>query len=160
MRGTPFVAMGILAAMVNAQNRPEKAEILNILQDEKTSWNAGDAEGYSRHFSRNGTFTNILGMFFQGREVFYNKHKEIFDGVYHGTKLEQEVTSIRFIHPDVAIVETLGSLAGFSESGPPPGIRLDEKGQLSVRLLQVLAKTGGSWQIESYHNVDVKPLKR
>jgi hypothetical protein len=38
-----------------------------------------------------------------------------------------------------------------------PGLQLDTKGRLRTRLLQVMAKRSGEWQIVVYHNVDIKP---
>ena len=38
--------------------------IRDILQEEVTSWNKGDAHTYSKHFAESATLTNIRGMFF------------------------------------------------------------------------------------------------
>ncbi len=157
MKKMPIVAMGFLATMLSSQTRADESEITRILGEEASSWNAGDAHGYSRHFSAGGTFTNILGMFFTGRQAFQDKHEEIFRGIYKGTTLEQKIASIRYIRPDVAIVETLASVSGFSKAGLPAGIRIDESGCLRVRLLQVFVKNSDGWEIATYHNVDLKP---
>jgi uncharacterized protein (TIGR02246 family) len=148
---------------VLAAQRPQQKDVAaekaiqSIIQEETTTWNKGDAEGYSRHFAEEGTFTNVLGMFFTGHQKFLDRHAEIFKGPFRGTTARQEVASIRFIRRDVAIVETLTWISGFSEGGPPPNIHLDAKGRLRTRLLQVFVKTGKDWKIVTYHNVDVKP---
>jgi uncharacterized protein (TIGR02246 family) len=61
-----------------AQGKPDETIIRNILDEEVTSWNKGDARVYSRHFAEDGTFTNIRGMFFTGHQEFLDKHEEIF----------------------------------------------------------------------------------
>jgi uncharacterized protein (TIGR02246 family) len=96
-------------------------------------------------------------MFFTGHQGFLDKHEEIFQGIFHGTTLKQEVVSLRFIRPETAVVETLTWITGFSPSGPPPGTHVDDKGRLRTRLLQVMVKDAGVWKITVYHNVDVKP---
>jgi len=61
-----------------AQNGADEAAIRDILEEEVTAWNNGDANAYSPHFAEDGTFTNLLGMFFQGREAFRERHEQIF----------------------------------------------------------------------------------
>jgi uncharacterized protein (TIGR02246 family) len=146
----------LFATICVAQSNPDETTIRNILQEEVTTWNAGDANGYSRHFADDGTFTNILGIFYKGHKEFLNRHDIIFKGPFRGTVLRLEDVSVRFIKDDVAIVEVLASVSGFT-AGPTPGARLDESGSLKTRLLQVFVKQGGDWKIAVYHNVDVKP---
>jgi hypothetical protein len=51
-----------LVATIATMPQPSSDEIAirNIIQEEITAWNAGDAAAYSRHFAAEGTFTNIL----------------------------------------------------------------------------------------------------
>ena len=69
MNYAPVLAIA-LAATIAAMPQPSSDEIAvrNIIQEEITAWNAGDAAAYSHHFSEDGTFTNIRGQFFTGRE--------------------------------------------------------------------------------------------
>ena len=141
----------------HAQNNEDTIAIQNIIQEETASWNMGDAKDYSKHFAKDGTFTNILGLFFTGNEEFKLRHEQIFSGIFKGTELTQIIVSLRFVQPDVAILETLTLINGFSKDGPPKGTYLDEKGRLRTRLLQVMVKEGNEWKIAVYHNVDIKP---
>jgi hypothetical protein len=61
---------------------------------------------------------------------------------------------VKFVRPDVAIVETLQAVTGLQKL--LPGTSADAKRRLGTRLLQVLVKDGGEWKIATYHNVDVK----
>jgi uncharacterized protein (TIGR02246 family) len=141
----------------HAQTSPDEKVIRQILDEEVVTWNKGDTDGYSKHFATDGTFTNIRGMFFTGYQEFRDRHDAIFKGDFRGTTLSQGIVSLRFVRPDVAIVETLTSVSGFPKPGPPPGTHLDANGRLRTRLLQVLRKEGGEWKIVVYHNVDIKP---
>jgi uncharacterized protein (TIGR02246 family) len=143
---------GVIAA---AQSKPDEG-IRKILNDEITTWNQGDTDGYSKHFADDGTFTNVMGMFLTGRQAFRDRHEIIFKGPFRGTMLQLQVVSLRFLTPDVAVCETLTWVSGF-KTGAPPGLRLDTKDRLRTRLLQVMAKRSGEWQIVVYHNVDIKP---
>jgi uncharacterized protein (TIGR02246 family) len=157
MKTALSLTMLLFATMAAAQDKPDEAAIRGILQEEMTAWNKGDAPAYSRHFAADGTFTNIRGMFFTGHKAFLDRHEEIFKGMFRGTVLRQDVVSLRFIRSDVAVVETLTCVSGFSASGPPPGTHADAKGRLRTRLLQVMVKNGDEWKITAYHNVDIKP---
>lgn len=122
----------------------------------KRSWNQGDPDGYSKHFAEDGTFTNVRGRFFTGRQAYRDRHEVIFKGPFLGTKLQLQVVSLRFLTRDYAICESLTWVSDFKK-GTPPDLQLDAKGRLRTRLLQVFAKRGGEWQIVVYHNVDIKP---
>ena len=152
-----ILGLMLIGSVICAQDSPDETAIRRILDNEVATWNKGDTDGYSRDFAADGTFTNIRGMFFTGHQEFRDRHEAIFKGEFRGTSLKQEIVSLRFIRPDVAIAETLTSVSGFSKAGPPPGTQVDANGRLRTRLLQVLKKDGGEWKIVVYHNVDVKP---
>jgi uncharacterized protein (TIGR02246 family) len=150
-----ILAVLLFATILRAQTGPDEAALRKIIQDETTAWNNGDAEAYSQHFASDGTFTNILGMFFIGREGFRDRHAQIFKTVFRGSTKHEDIVSIKFVRPDVAIVESLQTITGYQQL--LPGTSADAQGRLRTRLLQVLVKDGGEWRIASYHNVDVKP---
>jgi hypothetical protein len=77
----------------------------------------------------------------------------LFNGPYHGSTLHQDVVSVQFVRPDVAVVEVLTSVTGIQKLFP--GTNTDKKGRLRTRLLQVLVKNGGEWKITDYHT-DIK----
>jgi uncharacterized protein (TIGR02246 family) len=137
------------------QPSPDETALRNIIKDEVETWNKGDAVGYSRHFAATGTFTNIRGQFFTGYPAFLKQHEVIFQGIFKHTTLRQNVVSLKFIRPDVAIIETVTTVAGMPQG--PVGVTRDNKGRIRTRLLQVVAKEGRVWKIVTYHNVDVKP---
>jgi uncharacterized protein (TIGR02246 family) len=144
----------LCSTIIRAESESEEAAVRRLIQDQVTAWNRGDAEAYSRHFASDGTFTNLLGMFFTGPDAFRERHAQIFKGAYRGSTKREDIVSIKFVRPDVAIVETLQTVTGFQRL--LPGTSADAKGRLRTRLLQVLVKDGGEWKIAAYHNVDVK----
>ncbi|MVM34810.1 SgcJ/EcaC family oxidoreductase [Spirosoma sp. HMF4905] len=154
---TLIFSMAFTTTVLYAQSKSDTLAIQTIIQDETSAWNKGDAIAYSKQFAQDGTFTNIVGMFYTGHKAFLYRHDEIFKGMFNKTTSTQKIVSLRFVRPDVAIVETLCRVTGFPATGLPARIQLDAKGRLTTRLLQVLEKSAGNWQIVSYHNVDVKP---
>lgn len=132
----------------------EEARIRNIIADQVVAWNAGDAKAFSASFSEDGSFTNIRGTVVYGRQAFFDRHAEIFRSVFKGSTLAMSPTKIRFVRPDVAIVDIATVVSGLV--GVPPGVKPASDGRLHTRLQEVLVKNDGAWWIESFHNVDVK----
>jgi uncharacterized protein (TIGR02246 family) len=147
----------VLVALIAFTHKPSADEIAvrEIIQEEIAAWNSGDAAAYSRHFASDGTCTNIRGQLFSGRQAFTQQHEYLFKGPFHGSTLQQDVVSLKFARPDVAIVEVLTSVTGIQKLSP--GTNTDSKGRLRTRLLQVIVKNEGEWEIVAYHNTDVKP---
>ena len=63
-------------------------------------------------------------------------------------------TKIRFVRPDVAIVDLSTELSELH--GTPPGIKAAPDGKIHTRLQEVFVRAKDEWLITSYHNVDVK----
>ena len=145
----------LLVPRINAQTSGDTAAIRGIVQEEIAAWDQGDAGAYARHVAPEATFTNIRGQFFSGHDAFLHQHDVIFRGIFKNTKLHQDIVSLRFLTPEVAVVEVLTSVTGVTR--PPPRMTLDRQGRLRTRLLQVVAKQARDWEIVVYHNVDVKP---
>jgi uncharacterized protein (TIGR02246 family) len=136
------------------QAKPNEVALRAIVQEEVAAWNSADAVAYSRHFAADGVFVNIRGEYKTGVQAFTKQHEFLFKGPFHGSTLHQDVVSIQFIRPDVAVVEVLTSVTGIPKLSP--GTSTDDKGRLRTRLLQVLVKDAGEWKITDYHNTDVK----
>ncbi len=151
------LAIVLLATQLGAQTDSDETAIRTIVQDEIVAWNQGDAVAYSRHFAADGTFTNIQGQFFNGYEAFLKQHQVIFAGRFKQTTLQQDIVSLKFLRPDVVVVEVLTSVSGMAATQPAPATAGDPTGRLRTRLLQVVVKQGAEWKVVAYHNVDVKP---
>ena len=154
MRVALMLAVAMLSSMLRAQT-PDDAAIRRVIQDEVTAWNHGDADAYSQHVVEDVTFTNLAGMFFTGRQAFHDRHDQILKTVYRGSKKQEDIVAIKFLRPDVAVVDILQTITGYQKL--LPGTTADSKGRLRSRLLQVMVKNGGEWRVAAYHNVDVKP---
>ncbi|MEO6208560.1 MAG: SgcJ/EcaC family oxidoreductase [Gemmatimonadaceae bacterium] len=152
----PYLGLSaLLATQLLFQPTQDQTAIRDIVQSESDAWNKGDAAAYSIHFAARGTFTNIRGDFRIGYAGFLKQHEVIFESVFRNTTAQQDIVSLEFPSPDVAIVETLTTIRGITR--PAPGMILDASGRLRTRLLQVLSRQNGEWKIVAYHNVDVKP---
>jgi uncharacterized protein (TIGR02246 family) len=128
----------------------DEATIQQLLRELAEAWNRGDAKAYGARYLEDGTFTNVNGSFYVGREAFLRRHEEGFRGIYQGTSLALTTRELRFIRPDVAVVDIDVSLSGLQA---PPGVQAGPDGVLHTCLLMVLVKERGFWCMTAYHNV-------
>jgi uncharacterized protein (TIGR02246 family) len=103
-----LVATGLPVA---AQSRDDESRIREIVAEQVEAWNVGDAKAFSLRFAEDGSFTNIRGTVFYGHRAFEDRHVEIFKTFFKGSKLAMSVSKIRFVRPDVAIVDVSTELS-------------------------------------------------
>jgi uncharacterized protein (TIGR02246 family) len=138
-----------------AADAPGEAAIRKIVADQALAWNAGDSKGYASRVADDVSFTNLFGMVMYGAAPFQKRHAEILAGFYKGTTKKHSVRRIRFITPDVAIVDIDNEVHGVKAM--PPGIVVPADGVVKTQLMELFVRRDGGWWIEAYHNVDVKP---
>lgn len=109
----------------------------------------------SDHVTEDVSFTNIFGTVRFGREEFIKRHLEIAQTFFKGTTAKSSITKLRFVRPDVAVVDVAGELSGFQKVYP--GLPVGKDGILRNKLLLVLVKENGVWWITEFHNVAQTP---
>ncbi|BBG02149.1 MULTISPECIES: SgcJ/EcaC family oxidoreductase [Pseudonocardia] len=106
------------------------------------AWNAGDADAYGAAFTADATYTSWIGTHYAGREDIVEGHRALFGGVLAGTRLTDSYLSVRFVHPDVAVVSTRGDTYEGADPPRAPG---------KVQTYTVV-RDGERWRIASFHN--------
>jgi uncharacterized protein (TIGR02246 family) len=140
-----------------AQNVASETAIRAIVAEQVVAWNAGDGHAYAKHLAPDASFTNIFGMVMYGAPAFAQRHAEILTTFYKGTSKRHVIRRIRFVTPDVAIVDIDNEVRGVKTM--PGGIPVPADGIVKTQLMEVLVRIDGRWWIEAYHNVDVKATK-
>jgi uncharacterized protein (TIGR02246 family) len=136
------------------RNPDAESAIRKIVAEQESAWNAGDGKGYASQVAPGVSFTNIFGMVMYGHEAFEKRHSEILAGFYKGTTKSQVVRRIRFVTPDVAIVDIDNEVRGVRSM--PGGLAVPKDGIVKTQLMQIFVKRDGRWWVEAYHNVDIK----
>ena len=148
----PIVAAAVAVSL--AQTAASEEPIRAIVADQVAAWNAGDGQAYARHLAPDASFTNIFGMVMYGAPAFAKRHAEILATFYKGTTKHHSVRRIRFVTPDVAIVDIDNEVRGVKAM--PPGIAMPPGGIVKTQLMEVFVRHGDRWWVEAYHNVDLK----
>jgi uncharacterized protein (TIGR02246 family) len=149
------VALEPASASWAADARADEAAIRAIVAEQASAWTAGDARGYASHLAPEASFTNLFGMVMYGAPAFEKRHAEILSSFYKGTSKYHAVRRIRFVTPDVAIVDIDNEVRGVTAM--PAGIVVPKDGIVKTQLMEIFVRRGNAWLIEAYHNVDVKP---
>jgi uncharacterized protein (TIGR02246 family) len=139
------VATPVLAPTTAVTGSPEDIKAIEALVHSNPS----------DHVTEDVSFTNIFGTVRFGREEFIKRHQEIAETFFKGTTGKSSITKLRFVRPDVAVVDVAGELIGFQKVYA--GLPIGKDGILRNKLLLVLIKENGTWWITEFHNVAEAP---
>ena len=138
------------------QDTAAEAQIRAIVAEQVASWDAGDGAAYAKDLAQDASFTNLFGMVMYGAAAFAERHHHILATFYKGTTKHHAIRRIRFVTPDVAIVDIDNQVRGVKTM--PDGIVVPPDGIVKTQLMEVFVRRGDRWWIEAYHNVDTKPV--
>ncbi len=159
LRKLPVVLFTMLALSSSpgayAQDEQAEAPIRAIVAAQSAAWDAGDGTAYAKDLAPDASFTNLFGMVMYGAPAFAERHRQILATFYKGTTKHHAIRRIRFVTPDVAIVDINNEVRGVKAM--PAGIAVPPDGIVKTQLMEVFVRRGGRWWIEAYHNVDTKP---
>ena len=69
----------------------DEDDIRQIVAQQETAWNCGDAVAYAERFHPEGTFTNVFGDRYIGQEAFQARHAAIVAAFAKGSKASLDV---------------------------------------------------------------------
>lgn len=143
--GTP------VAAQHDTTGRQADEQALrDLLQALMDRWAAGDAEAYADLFTEDADYVAFDGVNQKGRDAIVAGHQPLFTRWLKGSRLIGDVTSIRFLAPDVALMHATGNTIMAGKSRPAPG-------RESIQTL-VAVKRDGVWRFTAFHNARVRPI--
>ncbi|WP_425442958.1 SgcJ/EcaC family oxidoreductase [Stigmatella aurantiaca] len=133
----------------------DQAALQGLVTAQAEAWNQGDAAAWSKDFTEDATFINIVGTVFEGRAQIEERHAAIFATVFKGSRTQVTVQKILFPEANIAVVDAVHEVTGHSRL--PPGVQNTEAGLLRTRMRYVMKKGSGQWRIVAGQNTDVKP---
>ena len=81
-------------------------------------WNRGSGAAFAAVFTDDADFVGFDGTHFKGRDEIASSHQQLFEKWLRGSRLVGQVTSVRFLSPDVAVMHALGRTVMRAESVP------------------------------------------
>lgn len=116
----------------------DERSIKKTIADRQGVWNKGDVDGYARLLTADVDISSATGRVARGRDAVVALFKKQREGVYRGASTLTTVTQIRFLCPDIAIVD-----ANFENSGA-----IDPGSPVAGTFVFILAKvSSGAWLI-------------
>jgi uncharacterized protein (TIGR02246 family) len=113
-------------------------------------WNAGSGEAFAAPFTDDVDFVAFDGARFRGRDELVRFHDPLFKTHLKGTRLVGEVTDVRFVTPDVAVLHAYGGTIARGKSEPAP-----ERDSLQTL---VAIRRDDRWQLTAFQNTRVRPI--
>lgn len=111
------------------------------------AWNRGDADAFGACFTADATYTTFMGTVYRGRADIADGHRALFAKALKGTTMVNELTGVRFVTSDVAVVTGRGDV-GHKRPRTLP----------KVQTYTLVREAGGEWRIAAFHNTRRKPL--
>src|SRR5512139_999511 len=108
------------------QDTAAEAQIRAIVAEQAAAWDAGDGASYAKDVAPDASFTNLFGMVMYGAAAFTERHRQILSTFYRGTTKHHTIRRIRFVTPDVAIVDIDNEVRGVTRM--PAGIPVPADG--------------------------------
>jgi uncharacterized protein (TIGR02246 family) len=112
-------------------------------------WNNHDAHIFASAFAEDADFTNDRGVSGAGRYLIEQFHAQAFQKMFSKSHLSTEVKKIRFLKPDVAVVDVRWEI---TDSQTADGMAVPYRTGL---LDLVFTTSGGPWFITVMHNTDL-----
>ena len=155
MTTTSALVFASMASVMSAQppSRDEDERTIRLLiQHRETAWNSGDVAGYGRLLTDDADLLSATGRAAESRKAILDLYVEQRTEAYKGGTTATPVESIRFLRPDVAIVNTRFRLTGLhAADGSTLPVR---RGLLTL----IVTKDQGHWLIASMRGIPETPI--
>jgi uncharacterized protein (TIGR02246 family) len=102
---------------------------------------SGDVKAIGALFVEDSDLVDQAGVMHHGRAAIEERYQKLFDGPYKGAQANLEVTSIRFVRPEIAIIDGTYELNGMKS---PDGLPL---GMIRGMFTNVSVKQNGQWML-------------
>ena len=101
------VGFGVLCSGTSmAQEKPKPEDVIReTLQSYATAWNRADSRAIADLYTSDADYTGFGSLMTRGRGEIEARYATLFSGAYAGTEVALDMSSLRFLKPDVAIVD-------------------------------------------------------
>jgi len=134
----------------NASHAADEAAIKAVVAERwMAGWNAHDVHQFASMFAEDADFTNVLGKSASGRANIEKFHVYVFEQFFKTSHQTGQVTTIRFLRPDIAAVDIRWEMTGAVDEA---GKSIPHRNGLANC---VFTKSGGEWLVTIMHNTEL-----
>lgn len=127
----------------------DEASVRGLYERLMDGWNQGNGESFAASFAEDGDLIGFDGTHLKGRREIASFHQPLFDKWLKGTRLVGKVKTVRFLSPDVALMQAVGGTVMRGRSEPSPE-------RDSIQTL-VATKHGDEWRLAAFQNTRTGP---
>lgn len=131
----------------------DELAIRSLLDRQVRSWDDGDPVAYADVYTHDGDCVSFLGILYRGREAIAASSEvpragSVFKRLLRGARLNVEITDLRFITADLAVVHAV--------CGATRKVRLSGR---NVRTnTSVVVRTANGWRLAASQNTTRRPV--
>lgn len=145
-----IIGLAIVAPRALGNPSPDEISIRAIVDQIVSGWNQGDGNGVAGVYAHNGTLVAGDGTVTHGRNRIASYHDRLFADFLKNTRLNVQVTNVKFLTRDIALMRTEGGILWPGETRFAPGNR----GIQSF----VVVRDNGTWRVLHFQNTRVREL--
>jgi uncharacterized protein (TIGR02246 family) len=135
--------------MADDDRRTDEIAIRELIDHQVMGWAAGSPEGYASVFTSDADYITFLGSHYKGRAAIAASYAPLFKKLLKGSRLDFEITQLRFLTPDVALVHAEGAVV--------KGRR--QRSRRNTRVSTTIAvRTDGQWLLAASQNTTLRRL--
>ena len=126
MRRIAYLAVFALAGCQPAAPPPEETaatapmsdeDMLRALTDEfEQAVTRADSKAVAAMFVEDGDLVDQAGVMHHGRAAIEERYRGLFESRYQGAQANLEVTSVRFVRPEIAVIDGTYHLTGMKSA--------------------------------------------
>jgi uncharacterized protein (TIGR02246 family) len=146
MRNLMILAVGLAFTVTTAPvwaqgSAADDAAIRKATEQFSPAWAKGDSKSLGALYTMDADYVSSTGLVAKGRAEIEKAYAAQFAGVYKGTSLKNDVTNVRFLKPDIAIVNGTFEVTGLHG---PDGKEMPSRKGIST---SIVVKQNGQWLI-------------
>jgi uncharacterized protein (TIGR02246 family) len=126
---------------------PDEALVRDIPHQIARGWSKGDGDAIAAVYAADGVLVAGHGVVLHGPTHIASYHDEQLAGSLKDSQLTIEITSVRFLEPDIVLMQTEGGILWPGQTQLAPGNR----GIQSF----VVVKKDGAWRVSLFQNTRI-----
>lgn len=127
----------------------DEAAVREVYEQFMDAWNRGSGAALAQVFTPDGDLVGFDGTHLHGRQEIAQFHQRLFDKWLRGSRLVGEVSDVRFLGPEVAVLHAVGGTILRGKRAPAPE-------RDSIQTLVAARDEDGSWRLAAFQNTRLR----